>query len=364
MPTGVSPLYYPEQPKPPFNLELDDSYFLIKLHDTQAFFQTGWLNKPAFLTLSSSVESSFKPNFHTQSLHKISTIQKNVPCRLGIGTNLTNWLPARAGDSLLINIKYTVLQDKPIRNLIAQMEQIDLVAKLSLRPDWAVALKVSNVVGKLLSYLVQEGSQHEIFPLTMDLNVADLKTGYYVVIGSHNDELWISPKFMQIDHSGCLLDKSEGASLSCLSYAVIKVLGMPRLKQQMFSDEPWFELLQTVKENILDTPYNVNDKEERRRLLAEWYFTLKQVRGIARKQQGFLQSEIQEIIAAAQMEVDKKLQPQTIAEASGLNEELPEDLQDILGVATEKELQGLARDYQTTLELSQQLLEEYNLLGD
>jgi hypothetical protein len=33
MTTGSSFSFYPEQPQPPFMLALDDSYFLVKLHD-------------------------------------------------------------------------------------------------------------------------------------------------------------------------------------------------------------------------------------------------------------------------------------------------------------------------------------------
>jgi|SRR6266446_1884291 len=45
MPTGVSPVQYPEQSSSSNTLELDNSYFLVKLHDAQAFFSAGlcWL---------------------------------------------------------------------------------------------------------------------------------------------------------------------------------------------------------------------------------------------------------------------------------------------------------------------------------
>ena len=48
MPTGVSPLQYPEQPTLPeaMALDLDNSYFLVKLHDAQAYFEAGWLVQP------------------------------------------------------------------------------------------------------------------------------------------------------------------------------------------------------------------------------------------------------------------------------------------------------------------------------
>ncbi len=359
MPTGVSSVYYPNQPNPPFNLELDNSYFLVKLHDSQAFYKAGLLTEPGFITFSSSVESSFHPNDSTQSLHKISSVQKNKPCRLGLSINLTDWLPARPTDWLRVNLKYTVWQDKPLQNLMTQLEQTGLVAQVSLlRPDWAVALKVSKIVGQLVSYLLREGSQHEIFSSTMDLNLRDLKAGYQVVVGSHGDE--ILPTSLKVGANGHLTDIS-GSSLSRLSYAVIQVLALKRRGQEIARDEPWWELLEAVKEQILDAE-SAND-QERRKLSIDWRSTVTQVRVLARKQRGFLLPEIREIIAAAQVEVDAKLAPQRANEAFGI-EELPPELQNCLGVRTEQELRKLVRDYQDALEVSQQLLEQYNLSGD
>lgn len=363
MPTGASqPFYLQDQPSRPFNLELDNSYFLVKLHDAQAFFQANFLGKADLVTFSSSVTSSFQPNSPTQSLHQISTIQRNTPCRLGLSTNLTEWLPASSSDSLQINIKYTVLQGKPIQKFVDHIKQADLVAKLSLRPDWAVAVKVTDIVGRLLSYLAQEGSQKNLFTLVMDFNVADLKTGYYLVYGSHSDEDWPSPQFLQIDADKRLRDKSSESLLSRLSYAVIQVLGIKRLSQEEFRDEPWWLLLQTVKEHILDSV--LTTELERRQKIGEWLFVIRRVKELALKQREFLLSEIQEIIAAAQIEVETKLQPGSTVEAAGIGDELPDDLQDILGVETEGELQELVKDYQDALEISQQLLEQYKLLGD
>ena len=359
MPTGASPLYYPEQPSPSSTLELENSYFRVKLHDAQAFFQANFLQNADSVIFSSSITSSFQPNSPTQSLHKISTIQRNTPCRLGISTNLTEWLPALPGASLQINIKYTVLQGKPIQKFIDHMQQADLVAKLSLRPDWAVAVKVSNIVGKLLSFLAQEGSQKDLFFLDIDFNVADLKTGYHLVYGSHSDEVWTPPQLLKIDANGRLMDRSSESSLSRLSYAVIQVLGCPRLGQEEFRDESWWQLLQTVKENILNK--GDSDELERRELLGEWFFALKQVRELSRKRREFLLSETQQIIASAQVEVEQKLRPQVTAESFGAENELPYELQDILGVETEQDLQNLVRDYQDALEVSQKLRADYNL---
>ncbi|MFZ5915486.1 MAG: hypothetical protein ACOYZ7_00955 [Chloroflexota bacterium] len=356
MPTGVGPLQYPEQPKPPYDLELDNSYFLVKLHDAQAFFEAGWLVKPGFLAFSSSVESSFQPGLPTQSLHQITTLQKNEPCRLGLGVNLTDWLPARAADSLRVTLKYTVVQDTPFKELVDQMGRIGLAAKVSLvRPDWAVAVKVSEIVGGLLNYFLGEGSQHQIFPLTMDLNLSNLKTGYYAVVGVHGDAGW--PTALRLDTNGRLTDANDHLLLRH-SFAVIQVLALPRRGEEIARNEPWRELLQRGKERAMDT-YPTSDRE-RRKTLDDWRFTLAQVRELARKERGYLLREIDDIIRAAQVEVEKRLLPAMRTESYDC-EILPADWQNLLGVRTGQELRQSVKDYETALGTSLRLIEQYGL---
>ncbi len=354
MPTGVSPLYYPKQRKPELNLELDNSYFLARLHDAQAFFEAGWLVQPGILIFSSSVESSFQPGAVTQSLHHIATLKKNTPCHLGITANLTDWLPARTPDTIKITLKYTVVQESPFKNVAEKMRQLNLSAKVSVvRPEWAVAVKVSEITGHLLSYVLQEGSQHNIFPLTMDLNLSNLKTGYYAIIGSHKDVNW--PAVLRIDDKGRLIDYND-KPLEQISYAVIEVIALPRRGKESARDEAWWELLQSAKEEVLYI-YPNND-QERRKIMEEWRKTLAHVRTLARKERGYLLQEINEIIHAAQVEVEDKLL-QTKAEAFG-TDELPEAWQDVLGVRTQQELRKSVRDYQDALTVSQRLLGHYN----
>lgn len=357
MPTGVSSAQYPEQGPPKYNLEADNSYFLVRLHAAQAFFEANWLVKPGMLIVSSAVESSFKPGQPTNSLHQIALLQKNVPCRPGLSTNLTDWLPARAADWLRITLKYTVVQDTPFNTLVDQMSQIDLVAKVSLvRPDWAVAVKVSQIVGRLLGYMLGEGDKRELFALTLDLNVVSLKTGYHAVIGSYSDEFW--PPTLQVDTSGRLTDTDDDP-LQRLSYAVIEVLGLPRRGAEMARGEPWWELLQAGKEQALDV-YPANE-QERSQVLQEWRATLAQARALAYKEdREYLRKEIGEMIRSAHTEVEAKLLPKTVGEGFGPRD-LPAEWQEVLGVRTEMELRQSVRDYQDVLDMSQCLIEQYKL---
>lgn len=351
MPTGVSPLYFPEkQPKPLEELKPENCYFLVRLHAAQAFFEAGRLVKPGFLTLSSSIESTFHRNQITQSLHQVTNFKKNTPHQIGLKTNLTDWLPARATDSLGIRLNYAVTQDTPFKDLVDQMERIGLVAKLSLvRPDWAVAVKVSEITGRLLSYMLQEGKTRDVFDLTMDLNITELKAGYYAVFGSPNQTQW--PTEVWIDDQGQL--GGEGYLFDKLCYAIIQVLALPRRGEEVARGEPWWELLQTAKEQATNAYL---DEQDQRQALAEWHSTLTRVRELARKEHGCLLVEIREMIQAAQVEVEQTLFPVT----TETEQKLARDWQELLEADTEAELQNSVENYFNLLDQSERLRKLYN----
>lgn len=221
-----------------------------------------------------------------------------------------------------------------------------------------MAVKVSEIVGRLLSYLLREDSRHEIFSLVMDLNLANLKTGYHAVLGSHSDESW--PATLRMDN-GRLVDRRTGNPLPRHCYAVIEALGLKRRGNEIDRDESWWELLQAGKEQALGA--DPASEQERRKALSDWKATLAQVRILARKDRGYLLNEIQQMIQAAQVEVEERLLPKTTAEAFGLDE-LPEEWQDLLGVRTGQELRQSVQGYQDALEVSRRLIEQYELEGD
>jgi hypothetical protein len=349
--------YYPEQPNPSYPVELDNSYFLVRLHEAQAFFEAGFLIRPGYLMLSSTVESTFHPGSPMQSLHRISAMQKNVPCKLGIGVNLTDWLPARGCDALHIGLQYAVVQDSPIRDLMDQMGKLGLMAQLTAaRPDLKAAIKVSEIVGKLLSISLKEGGNQEIFKLVLDLNLANLNAGFYAAVGSQKEETW--PDRLSIQGYGqnaSLLSTGKGELDRC-SYAVLQVLALKRRGEEMARGELWWELLQSGKEQAL-AACPIND-QERRKALEDWRSNLSRVMLMAAKDKGFLLGEVQEIIRKAQIEVQGTLASHVNAEALE-EDEIPSAWQDILGVRTEDELYSSVKDYQEALDLSRKLIEVY-----
>src|SRR5436305_10355587 len=249
MPTGVSRCYYPTQANPRYPLVCEDSYFLLKIHDTQAFFPANLLQQAQYLLFTSSVESSFSlgnqtQSLQTQNLHKFTTLKKNVPAHLGITTNLTAWLPARAPDTVRVTLNYTVARGAPIKALVKKMQQLHIESVVSLvRPDMAVAAKTSEIVvqilGNLLSSFLQENEQTIIFPLTMDKSLSALQAGYYAMLGAMTNE----PFPTTLEMKDGQLTARGGHELSRYSYVVIEVQAIPRRKLEVIRREPWGELL-------------------------------------------------------------------------------------------------------------------------
>jgi hypothetical protein len=350
--TGYSTLRYPDQPEPLYALTPEDSYFLVSLHQAQAYFQSPALVRPASLTLVSTVESPFQPGQPLNSLHQIASFQKNQAFRLPIHTNLSSYLPARSNDTLRICLKYIVTRDNPFQKLADKMKSANLVAKISAAsPEWGVALKVSEISAALLSHLLQEGGENTIFELTADLNVADLKAGYYAVYGSPYRN--VEPNMLRINRN----QELEGDEyLSRFCWAVFRVLAIPSLKEEAARERAWWQLLQMGKTRALAGLQGGNRQEEA--VLAEWNATLLHVEELARKDHSFLVKEIRQIMGKAQLEIDEKLH-------SGKQDKMPavspysEDMQKILGVANAGQLSATLHNYREAVEVTEQLLDVY-----
>src|SRR5262249_40400634 len=158
----------------------------------QMLYETWWPWNTASVACSSSIRCSFAPGQGSvESLHEVAAFQQNTPCKLGVSVNLTDWLPARATDTVNVSLKYHVMWRSPISNLMECLAKNDRVSKVSLlKPELTAALKVSVIAGKLLSCLVGEGKKCEPFALSADLTVATLQAGFHAVVGSNVEQKW------------------------------------------------------------------------------------------------------------------------------------------------------------------------------
>jgi hypothetical protein len=348
MTAGYSKLLYPRQPAPPCPLTADNSYYLLNLSQAQVYFPAPPFARPAYLTLSSTIESPFQPGQPLKSLYQVVTFEKNQAFRLPISVNLSTFVPARANDTLRLTLRYMVTRDNPFQKLAGKMKEVNLVAKVSaVSLEWGAALKISEITGSLLSYLLQEGSEDTLFELYQDLNIADLKAGYWLIYGSR--ENLVEPGLVEIHESELRSDPY----LDKYCYALLKVIAIPRLKEEAARQCFWWELLQAGKNKTLAGLQGSTRQKDA--ALREWENTLLQVMEFARKDPAFLLKEVQQIIQTAQREIDLVLKGGITKEAFG-SESYPETCQKVLGVRDEAALAASLRDYHDAVEMTERLL--------
>ncbi len=348
---GFSKLIYPKQPEPLYQIIPDNSYYMLSLSQAQAYFPASFLVRPAFLTLSSTVESPYQPGQPLKSLYQVTTFQKNVPFRLPISVNLSTFLPARSNDTIRLTLRYIVTRDNPFQQLAGKMKEVNLVSKISAASlEWGTAVKVSEIVATLLSYLIKEGKEDTIFELVQDINVSDLKSGYWVIYGARDTS--IEPQLLEIHNAELRSD----AYMEKYCYAILKVVAIPRLKDEAARERSWWELLQASKEKVLANLRK--NSRQRDSSLREWESTLTHVYELARKDQSFLLKEIKQIIGRAQKEIEVGLNQNIEPEAFGSNT-YPESWRDVLGVNDAIELDEQIRDYQDAVEMTDRLLKAY-----
>jgi hypothetical protein len=348
MAVGSSGLIRPIQADPPDDVAPNESYYLIKLVGGQAFVARSWplqelVAGPASLVVDSVAESTFLPDKPTRSLHAVKTVHLDEPLHLGVSVNLTDWLPARGNDVVKITLNYRVTHGAPIKAFVDKLQRSKLDAALSLvNPGLAVAAKVTEIVGQTLSALLPEGEQTEPLVMPMDLNVAQLQAGYYAVLASQTDEPW--PDDLRVSANGTSLTTAAGAPLERLSYALILVLAAPSLGVEALRDRVWVNLLQTCVAQAQSS--KPETAKERNAALARWRSEVMLVNLVAQDDHTVLRSEIDAVIATAQVKVEDHL---GVSHAVEKPADYPQALQQVLGATSPTELREKARASQETL---------------
>jgi hypothetical protein len=367
MPVGVhAPIFPRNQPAAEYPLIKDDCYFLIRLHRAQVYHHsaakgllTSFRPQPRFLTVGTTVQSSHGNNPAVRSLHRCEEFVPNAPYQPGWHGNLTDWLPAGNTDWIKVKVQYTITRTSPLAGIIKLIDQNGLLAKLSLlSTEWAVALKVAEIVTELASTWEKDHADVTVFNLDTQFNVSTLQSGYHITLGSEVDTPWPEADSLSVTADGQLQD-TKGL-LSSLNYAVFQALALPRRGMEAVRGQAWGQLLQIVADRIqLRGP---NNDPERRKANAEWRATLERVNDLAQADRSFLRSEIQQVIRQFHQQLEPilalptRLQGTLEAGDGGF----PNEWQELLGVQSVQELQLRVDAYSRLIEATRPFRARYS----
>jgi len=328
MPTGSSHRLRPAQDAPRQRLDIDRSYFRVEIHSAQIVAEAGQA------VLSSTVSSSLPNTSLTKSVHLVAAVQKDSPCRGGAGSLLTDWLPARSGSSLKIEVECQIVRDAPFQVLAKKMGEMKLAAALStINPALGLTAQITALTGHVLSYLREEGkSEQLVLPLSLPIDI--IQPGYYAVVGSFSEQLFPGEKDLKID--GGRLTNIAGKDVTNLCYVIVEVLVCPSYRENIPATD-WGQLLATNKEKTRYALHHTAEREKRLQILEEWLEMLREARAACSREQRFIKCDLDFAIADAQAAVSFDLAGNYELDPDG-SKVYPLEWQTVLGVRSDKEL--------------------------
>ncbi len=341
-------LHYPtRQPSlpPGAKLEPDDSYFLLRLHESCALLQSWRWGQAGTLMLKTSVQDSIH-NFPRLDLHQINYIRYNQMTRLAAQINLTDWLPLYSSDVLHLELQYLLVKDKRLKELLDKIAKIDLSTKLmAIRWEVGVGLLVAELFGHVLNHLLQEGQIEQIFAIQVDLNVEKLQPGF--MIATEDNYLGAIPtEFIITEHENLVLKNQYGYPFEETSYAVFELLPRRRLGERHWRETVWGQILLEGQQEALKA--KTKREAERQKALNEFVELCYYARKIAAKDLRFISRHIEEIA----INLEKQIEAQFFGQQSFTPESaelLPETWQRAFNRQTSAQLEVAVEYYYEAL---------------
>ncbi len=362
-----SKLYYPDkQPDLPPEVKIipDDSYFLLRLHDSQATLSKTFRWRKAGTILVKSlvqIKPSIQRNILEQpiiGLHRIGDIKYNKAKSLVNRINLTDWLPAYSNDTLKVELEYILIKNEPLKKLLDKMAEIKLSTELTaVKWEVGLGLKITEILGRVFSYLLEEGQAERIFYLQEDLNIGELRPGFRVAAEATSSNT-IPTQLIITDREDLELRNEYDHPLEETTYAVLEVLAQKRLSEGYWQETAWGQLLLEGQNEALR--FERSSEAKKKKALKEFIEVCYYAGKLAITDTRFIPKHFKEVRAMLVQEIETQFFGQE-SFASPSTEPLPETWQRAFGYETEVELQGAVEYYYRALADSKAWLKYYGI---
>lgn len=359
----TSRLYYPtQQPPLPAGAKIiaDDSYFLLRLHDSQVVVNTRGWGEAGTVLLKTSIKSDIHDQFVT-GLHKVESVRKRTATRLAAQIELTDWLPAYGGDALQLELHYILVKNDPLKQLLDKIAAVGLSTKLTaIKWEVGIGVKVTEMLGRAFSYLLEEGQAEEVFRLQADLNVDKLQPGFIVAADTHYPGT-IPTQFIITEREDLVLKNQFGHPLDETTYAVLEMLPRKRLNERYWRESTWGEVLLAGFNEARRT--RRKREEDKIKALEEFVEVCYYASKVAATDRRFIRNHVDEIMGMLEQELESEFFGQESA-ALKSPQPLPKNWQRAFNFQTDVQLQAAVEHYQEALADSETWLLHYGIVEE
>ena len=244
-------------------------YFLVKIHAAQAAFRGSIWNRVTGLVITSQVNLNHR-NLGSQSLRAIQRtreVRRNEAQPLGLSPNLIHLVPA-VMTGVSIGIDFILDRENQLVRLSGLINSDSFFSTLSLAAGpAAVAKTVAGLADKVIQTFIPAKDQQVILTFNGDFNLAtlDLKDGYYVIMGTRDDETPLPDPATRLEVKDGNL-RVGGTLADRWSYVILDVQRTETRPREMNGGAPWADKLREAEDEaqlLMRNPRAKDDERER-----------------------------------------------------------------------------------------------------
>lgn len=252
-------------------------YFWIKIHSAQAAFRGSIFDHVKQLLVTSKVNLNHPVlgNEDLRAIQRSRDVKKNSAEKLGLSSNLISLVPATM-THVSLSIDFILDKENNLAKLGALVNDDTFIAAVSLAPGAvAVAKTIGGLAQKVVQTFIPAEEQQPIlqfagdFNLGMDAGESALCDGYYVILGTRDEENPLPTAAPKLEIRATDLF-ANGEEVTQLSYIILDVTRVPARTRKLSAGAAWESKLreaESVAQETADDP--LADDEQKRNAWAK-----------------------------------------------------------------------------------------------
>ncbi|MCU0288903.1 MAG: hypothetical protein MUF15_21225 [Acidobacteria bacterium] len=334
---------------------MGETYFIVKIHSAQAAFSGHFWEKIKRLIITSQVKLNH-PLLEDEPLRAIQRSREVRPNRtekLGLSPNLINLVPATM-DRISLSLEFVLDKENRLATLGGLINDDAFLAAVSFVPGAAMAARtIGRVSQKLIQSFLNPDEREPILQFSGDFNIAggELKEGYYVILGTRDEQTPLPQPLPQLELKGEEL-LADGQPVVQWSYIVFYVRCIDKRTRSLNEGATWdakLKAAEAIAQRVENDPFVDEDKR-----MEEWKACmeyLKQAQVLLMDSPTYLYIEANEIIASAfnycktRIFQDRTTKGPAVFRGTTTIQKVPEQDMTTLGIPQQAELEGIEREY-------------------
>jgi hypothetical protein len=281
---------------------IGQDYFLIQIYAAQVAFRGAIWDNVNHLVVTSQVNLHHRnlDNRAVRAIQRTRKVEKNQAQPLGLTPNLIGLVPA-VMPSVTIAIDFILDRENRLAQLGGLINSDCFVSVISLATGAAAAAKtIAQLADKIIQTFIPAEESKPLLSFCGDFNLAtqQLRNGYYVIIGSQDEQnpLPDPATRLEVRDGGLLVD---GRPATQWSYVILDVQRVGTRPRELNDGARWDDKLREAEDEAQRLTMNpLATDEERKHAWNKCLKLIQEAQALLRADDNFLPKDANHIVEA------------------------------------------------------------------